>query len=51
MRRLLSVCFNIEALTAVSLSVVQELVDIFYETETNGHSGNYFEKHTSMLVY
>lgn len=39
-----SVCFNTKAWTVASLSTVQELVNIFYETETNGHSGNHFEK-------
>lgn len=38
-----SVCSNFEVWTMASLSLVQELVNIFYETETNGHNGNYLE--------
>lgn len=39
-----SVHFDTEAWTVASLSTVQDLVNTFYETETKGHDGNYFEK-------
>lgn len=38
-----SVHFDIEAWYVPSLSTVQELVNLFYETEANGHNGNDLE--------